>query len=100
MPLYFANVYPENIDEFATGNAFIYAVIGTASAIIGGILSDKLESTTYWAKSGIIGLSTLMCTPLMAVCLLKQDDFQFSMVMLALHFGLSELWFPPLITML
>ena len=35
-PLYFAKVYPEFIDQFATGNALVYALIGTSSAIIGG----------------------------------------------------------------
>jgi hypothetical protein len=42
-PLYFAKVYPNFVDEFSIGNAFIYVVIATASALIGGQLSDKYE---------------------------------------------------------
>ena len=35
-PLYFAKVYPNFVDEFSIGNAFIYVVIATISALVGG----------------------------------------------------------------
>ena len=42
-PLFFAKVYPNFVDEFSIGNALIYIVIATASALIGGQLSDRYE---------------------------------------------------------
>ena len=70
-PLYFANVYPEFIDQFAAGNAFVYAVIGTSSGLIGGRLSDMFESKSDYSKAIIAGASTFLATPIMCACLLK-----------------------------
>lgn len=50
-PLYFTKVYPDFVDEFAIGNALISGIVASISAFGGGILSDKLESTSYLSKS-------------------------------------------------
>ena len=42
-PLYFANVYPNFVDEFSIGNAFIYIFFASTGALAGGYLSDKYE---------------------------------------------------------
>jgi hypothetical protein len=42
-PLFFSNVYPNNVDEFSIGNAFVYIFFASSGALIGGYLSDKFE---------------------------------------------------------
>lgn len=89
LPIAFTKAYPERIDEFSTLDAFINIFIANGSAILGGYVSDKLEKDTFWAKPAIvIGASLLPC-PLICAGLLNQDNFDFSIAMVALHFLFS-----------
>ena len=42
-PIYFENVYPDKVDEFAIGNALMFVFISSVGALLGGYLSDKFE---------------------------------------------------------
>ena len=99
-PLYFAKVYPNYVDEFSIGNAFIYVVIATSSALIGGLLSDKYEEKSYRIKSYLCMASGLLACPALVACCTFQDNFWFSLEMSALHYVFSELFIAPGVTML
>jgi len=43
MPLFFNNVFPDNKNVYAFGNALVVSGCGFASALLGGIISDKYE---------------------------------------------------------
>ena len=68
-PLYFSKVYPDFIDQFSVGNALAYAILGSFSAIAGGIISDKLESKSYMTKSYVVMIGTGLAIPFMYGCL-------------------------------
>jgi hypothetical protein len=78
-PLYFAKVFPGFVDEFSIGNALIYVAIATSSALIGGQLSDRLESKSLRTKSYLCMTSALLACPAMVLCTTHQDDFWFTM---------------------
>lgn len=99
IPIAFAKIYPENINEFSTINAFIDIVLANGSALLGGYLSDKLEKDTYWIKPGLTMGASLISGPLICAGLLKQDDFYFSISLLALHFLFSQSFEAPALTM-
>ena len=72
-PLYFAKVYPNFVDEFSIGNAFIYCVIATASALIGGQLSDKYEKKSYRIKS-------YLCMKLVILMIFLENYYDFHLM--------------------
>lgn len=86
VPIFFTQTYPDNIDEFSKYNAIIDIFVANISALLGGYLSDRLEKDTYWAKPGIIIGTTALAAPLICSGLLTQDSFNFSIIMLSLHF--------------
>ena len=99
-PLYFAKVYPNFVDEFSIGNAFIYVGIATFSALIGGYLSDKYEDKSYRFKSYLCMISGFFACPAIVACAVYQNDFWFSLEMSALHYIFAELLIAPSITMI
>jgi nitrate/nitrite transporter NarK len=99
-PLYFAKTYPTFIDEFSLGNAAIYVLFATSSALIGGKLSDKLEPYDLRSKSYLCMACCGLSAPLLLGSLLNQDDFWFSLGLLGAHYVISEIWISPSITML
>lgn len=99
-PLYFANVYPQYIDESSVGNGLAYAFLGMSSALLGGQLSDRLESKSRYSKSAIVCAATLLACPPIAAGILQQDNFWFSLVMMGVHHLFAEAWYSPSLTML
>ena len=100
MPIYFTKTYPDHISDFSTYNAIIDIVIANCSALAGGLLSDRLEKDSYYAKPAIIIVSSLISGPLICAGLLRQDNFDFSMFMLGLHFVFAQAFESPGLTML
>ena len=100
IPIAFTKTYPENINEFSQLNAFIDIVVANGSALLGGYLSDKLEKDSYWAKPAIVMGTTLISGPLICAGLLTQDNFNFSIAMLGLHFLFAQSFEAPSLTML
>ena len=100
MPLYFTNVYPEFQNTFSVGNSLIYLIPAPLSSLLGGFLSDKLEKKTYFAMPSVIMGSTALAAPLICTALLRQDSFEVSLGLLALHYCVCESWYSPAITML
>ena len=99
-PLYFSNVYPNNVDDFAFGNAFMYVFIASFGALAGGYLSDKYEDEQARIKSWIAAGSSAISLPFIVTCLTVQDNFWFSYGMMCCHYLISESWLSPSITML
>ena len=99
-PLYFQNIYPENQDFFAVGNAACYLLAGAVGAIYAGRLSDKLEDDYPLSKSWIAAGSTAIALPFMTLCLTYQDNFWVSFALMWGHYCFSEWWISPATVML
>ena len=73
---------------------------GFTSAIVGALISDKYEKKGYYRTksyvcicAGALGIPTIMCSTLF------QNNFWFSMSMLAIEYLFAESWMSPSITM-
>ena len=99
-PLFFANIYPEYVDQFSIGNAGVYVFFASTGALLGGYLSDKYEEKNYMTKAYICSGSTAIALPFISLCFLNQDNFWFSFGMMCCHYAISESWISPSITML
>ena len=77
-PLFFGSVYPDYSTEFNLLSAFTYLVPTTVGAIVGGIISDKLESRSYMSKAWIVILSNLISSPFAFQSFMNQDNFWYS----------------------
>lgn len=100
VPIFFTRTYPDQISDYSFYNGIIYILIANISSLTGGVLSDKLEKDTYWAQPGIIMATTVISGPILITGLLNQDDFNFSLSMLALHYLFSQAFESPSLTML
>ena len=70
-PLFFANIYPDNVDQFAIGNALCYLFFAAPGALLGGYLSDKYEDKNPMAKAYICSGSTALALPFISLCFLN-----------------------------
>ena len=71
MPIYFTKTYPERVSDFSTYNALIEIFLANFSALLGGLLSDKFESETYYSKPAIIIISSLVSGPIICLGMLE-----------------------------
>ena len=109
MPSYFGTVYKGTgidqkklyTDVYSVGNALVVSICGFASALLGGMICDKLEKKGYLlVKSQVAIWSALLGIPTIALCLLVQSNIYFSLTMLGLEYLVAECWISPVITML
>ena len=74
---------------------------GFASALLGGIISDKFEKKGYLlTKSQVAVWAGLLGIPAICLCCLVQSNIYFSLAMLGLEYLVAECWISPVITML
>lgn len=73
--------------------------LGFISALIGGIISDKYRHNPM-SKAYVCIFSGLISAPAIALCCLKQDNFEVSVVLLGINYFFAESWGSPAITML
>lgn len=99
-PLFFGNVYPDYGFEFNIASAFTYLVPTTIGAIIGGVISDKLEDRSYMSKAWIVIISNFISSPFAFQAFMSQDNFWYSVGAVNFQWFLSEAWFAPTLVML
>lgn len=102
MPSYFGNIpdYKDKYNTYLTLNAFVVSVGGFTSAIAGGFISDKLEKRIPTIKSWVCIFGSLLGCPMIAVCLLVQNNFAVSIIFLFFEYLVAECWTGPAITLL
>lgn len=100
LPIYFLKVYPSCKDKFALANALSLLIGGLSASLAGGIISDRLETKTYMAKSYICMVSCFIALPLTAACCLFQNSFWFSLLMITFKTMVSAGFSSPAITMM
>lgn len=107
MPLYFGTFgnTPEEKDKYtyvySFGNALVVSGMGFASALLGGIISDKFEKKGYLlTKSQVAVWAGVLGIPTICLCTLIQSNIYFSLAMLGLEYLVAECWISPVITMI
>lgn len=102
MPQYFGKFDgPNDSNIYAYGNAIVISMCGFASALLGGIISDKFEKKGYLTiKSSLVIGSSLLGIPFIVLCTCVQSSIWFSIVMLGFEYLVAECWISPAITML
>jgi hypothetical protein len=54
LPVFYGKNFPVFKSDYACYNALINCFVGLTASIVSGILADRLEKRTLWAKSLIL----------------------------------------------
>ena len=116
---YFRLAFPDNASDYAVAQAFITAIAGSASGLIGGATADWLTEN---AKNGGHGgdaattdinnddadpigrrlwvpvVGSVLAAPAWYFAIHETDSFQIAMAWLALEYLVAECWFGPTIS--
>jgi MFS family permease len=112
---FFRMTFPDNAGEYAVVQAFITAIGGSVSGIIGGAAADYLstaagESENRTEKNLALDqngrrlwvpvIGSLLAAPTWYLAVHSTDSFQVAMVWLAVEYLVAECWFGPTISTL
>lgn len=70
LPVFFLKNFANFKSSYSLANALISTTLGLASGIIGGIIADKYEKKTLWAKPLVPIIGSAVSIPLIAICTL------------------------------
>ena len=109
---YFRLAFPDNASDYAVAQAFITAVGGSTSGLIGGATADWLTENAR-KSSGDDGATTVdpigrrlwvpvvgsvLAAPAWYLAIHETDSFQVAMAWLAVEYLVAECWFGPTIS--
>ena len=109
---YFRLAFPDNASDYAVAQAFITAVAGSTSGLIGGATADWLTENAR-KSSGDDGATTVdpigrrlwvpvvgsvLAAPAWYLAIHETDSFQVAMAWLAVEYLVAECWFGPTIS--
>ena len=92
---FFEARYPDNIDQFAYMNSVIFIGGGLPASIIGGLISDKLESRIPSIKGLIAGVGAYVAVPFILITFAAQLGFWESILSYYVAFFVAEMWYGP-----
>ena len=78
--MFFLQNYPQYEDEYSFINSIVLSVLGLASGIVAGIISDKFEKKSLLTKSWICMAGSISALPLIALATLQTDNFDLSIL--------------------
>jgi MFS family permease len=116
---YFRMAFPNDAGNYAVAQAFITAVAGSTSGLIGGAIADYLSSKVITNNKSSTTLSTrdssldpngvklwvpvagsVLAAPTWYLAMHTSDSFQVAMIWLTVEYLLAECWFGPTISTL
>ena len=100
LPVFFGKCYPAYKAQYAILNAVALSGCGMTASLAGGILADKYEKKSYWAKTIICMSGCLLSFPLIAIGTLQNKSFYLSVLCYALKVLVSGTYSGPAITMI
>ena len=116
---YFRLAFPDNASDYAVAQAFITAIAGSASGLIGGATADWLTENAKNGGSGgdaatadinsddadpigrrlwVPVVGSVLAAPAWYFAIHETDSFQIAMAWLALEYLVAECWFGPTIS--
>lgn len=100
LPVFFGKNYPAFKAQYAVLNAAAVSGCGLAASLAGGIMADKFEKKSYWAKALICMSGCALSFPLIALGTLQTSSFYLSVLCYALKVLVSGTYSGPAITMI
>lgn len=100
LPVFFGKNFPAYKAEYALLNAAALSICGLVASLAGGILADRLEKKTKWAKAAICMTGCALSLPLIALGTLTTGNFYLSVLCYALKVLVSGTYSGPAITMI
>ena len=100
LPVFFGKCYPAYKAQYAILNAVVLSGCGMTASLAGGILADKYEKKSYWAKTIICMSGCLLSFPLIVIGTLQNKSFYLSVLCYALKVLVSGTYSGPAITMI
>lgn len=108
---FFRMTFPDNAADYAVAQAFITAVAGSASGLIGGATADYISKgkggedgsndvDNVGRKLWIPVVGSVLATPAWYLAIHSSDSFQVAMVWLTVEYLVAECWFGPTISSL
>ena len=99
LPVFFLKNYAAYKGSYSLSNDLINTCLGLASGLIGGIIADKYEKKTLWAKPLIPIIGSALAIPCIAVATLY-PSFWVGMGAFAVFTFLASAFSGPAITMM
>ena len=100
LPVFFGKNFPGYKAQYALLNAAAQMVCGMTSSLAGGIMADKFEKKSYWAKALICMSGCALSLPLMALGTLQTSSFYLCVACYALKLLVAGTYSGPAITMI
>ena len=101
---YFRLVFPDNASDYAVAQAFITAVAGSTSGLLGGAAADwissKAEIDPIGQKMWVPVVGSVLAAPAWYLAIHSDQSFQTAMAWLAVEYLVAECWFGPTISTL
>ena len=92
---FFEHRWPEHSTQYSFAGAFIIVGGGLPASVLGGFLSDKLESKVPSMKGLIAGVGALAATPFIFVAYIIQPSFWGSICSYYMAYFIGEMWYGP-----
>jgi len=102
---YYRMVFPDHQSDYAFAQAFITAICGISSGLLGGAIADRISSTidadddTVGPKLWVPVVGSLLAAPAWYLSV-HSDSFETAMAFLAVEYLVAECWFGPTINVL
>jgi MFS family permease len=85
---------------YALVNAGILSICGLIASISSGLMADKFEKRSYWAKGAICCIGQSLAVPLICLATLQTSSFWLSIIAYAVYFLVASTYVGPAITMM
>lgn len=99
LPVFFLKNYPEFKAAYSLSNALINTTLGLLSGIVGGLIADKYEKKTLWAKPLVPIVGSALAIPCIALGTLY-PSFWVGMASFAMFTFMASAFSGPAITMM
>ena len=100
LPVFFGKNFPTFKAEYALVNAAINSICGLISSIVSGIIADKYEAKTPWAKGLVCLIGQSLAIPFILITTLQQSSFWLSIGSFTLFMLFASSYTGPAITMM
>lgn len=100
LPVFFGKNHPSFKSQYALVNAGILSICGLIASISSGLMADKFEKRSYWAKGAICCIGQSLAVPLICLVTLQTSSFWLSIIAYALYFLVASTYVGSAITMM
>ena len=100
LPVFFGKNHPSFKAQYALVNAAILSICGIIASLASGIMADKFEKKSFWAKGAICVIGQSLAVPLICLATLQTSSFWLSIAAYTAYFLVASTYVGPAITMM